>query len=865
MEEHLTECAEVMIAQQAEYREQTGKALHEVENIERRRLEFLKESILRYCQATEGMNEHLQEILFGLISKASAANMQGDVEQLERDIESIRTHTFGATRKIVESGAREGVVGSGEVVLPPDDLTTPPANDQQTEDDLIFTLRSNMLSLDRVRDALECLRLATQRATSAFIDFGEMEKHCARLTIKGLEKHGYASQRPATTYSLSASTIMKTADPKCADCVEQYELPLTSQGWCGMIELIQKVIESHHTSAAILVEKCSIMSDSTMRRLDVSLRTANDALADANKRVDNANAMQAKLSLKLSRIRKELRERRLASQAGKHVPQRHESGGDSETSDTLERESFDSEALTLTPKRRAGSVTEMVDGRSGEQARPLSATDKRRHEKGARQEKGVIHGLESLGTAFGAAAVNALGAATGVLESSTERNISRIAILEEEERICEDSLKAAVAETATVLRTCVGDLIPCVETLKGVIANEIEKLKGSYMLMLDSCMMGVNTSIAAVAKLKKCAERIDIVSDLNTFLSVVEKAHSGSLEEDRKIQLAQEVFDTHIKKFIKIENELVDLERQNEKESVAYEELLHQQETNNPGSLYAATAAAAGLRGRGFLPAAKPRRSRSVGDRGVEGGPLGSPSQVEDVADALPESNTSEGPAAINVTIAAQPSTESEAMIVPPLSISDVTSSAPLSPVHASRTSSDSVNDAEDLEKKCTQESASESTAQFVPIAEDNDDRFSSPPQEFQSDDYSHPTLLQRQQSEDTVMTSEYSQVRITTHVSDSSLEYAPHVVRMDSNSFTPGSSPPRSSSSVGKDAVGIATMGAKSPTMPQSSSGVTTPQSLSHLASPELVKFDLPADEKIVEYFSCAIYPKRGLLTHGR
>jgi hypothetical protein len=35
--------------------------------------------------------------------------------------------------------------------------------------------------------------------------------------------------------------------------------------------------------------------------------------------------------------------------------------------------------------------------------------------------------------------------------------------------------------------------------------------------------------------------------------------------------------------------------------------------------------------------------------------------------------------------------------------------------------------------------------------------------------------------------------------------------------------------------------------------------------ASPELAKFDLPPTEKVLEYFSCALYPKRGLLTHGR
>ena len=34
---------------------------------------------------------------------------------------------------------------------------------------------------------------------------------------------------------------------------------------------------------------------------------------------------------------------------------------------------------------------------------------------------------------------------------------------------------------------------------------------------------------------------------------------------------------------------------------------------------------------------------------------------------------------------------------------------------------------------------------------------------------------------------------------------------------------------------------------------------------SSELAKFDLPPTEKVLEYFTCALYPKRGLLTHGR
>lgn len=541
-------------------------------------------------------------------------------------------------------------------------------NQLKVEDDESSHLyKSNLMVFDRLKDAIESFKRSAQRANGTFADISDSEKLYFKSAIKILDKHGYGDGNIASTTNMISSSFT-TTEPKIIEVVDLYESKLCQSSWNHVIEVTHKLSEAHLTVSEILLNKCCVTTDNSQRRIDTIMREAIDRVHHVNKKIDGAKATQVRLKSKLNRVQKELRERRISANSphlttnsgrksgikddlldpgtgystststsssstppiatSQQQQQQIMNNQDFERNSDLTNSDFPSNRNSLSgidpidisnhtlPSPSSSSTTTTITNSTPSTSIPVPPPIQSSQRQ--RSEKGMIQGWESIGNVFGAAAVTALGAA-GVLESSTERNNNRIANLEEEESACIESLNAANSSTQVVIDLCVNDLSAIIMTLKQGISKEMENMKTSLVLFIDGHTVGLNIFLNVLHRLKSVTEGINIDDDMNQFHSNIRTA--AALNEERKVPniflLPQ------VEQFLIIHNDLVDLERENEKESIesGMNNNSNSNNSNNEtpsGSLYSASSATAANFKNKSLITSTPRRRRSRGNS-IEG------------------------------------------------------------------------------------------------------------------------------------------------------------------------------------------------------------------------------------------------------
>lgn len=585
IENDLSELTSVLRHQQEEYNISLSNALQEIESIENERLNFIKTGLLRFYQANNGMSDHLTQIFEHLKSLISTLDIHVDVETFERELELAKS-SFRERSNSMQQHLAYGIAtdrNSGEIPLlentyPTQQLSGSPISDssmplqiaassryKSEDDEASKLLRSNFMIFDRLKDGIDCLKKSAQRATGTFAEISDAEKQYSKSALKVLEKHGYAVAGHIThTTTNKISNSFASPDSKLRDLVNLYESSFCRAGWDNVTQVTEKLSEAHLTVAEVLLDKCCVITDNAQRKMDGNVKEATDKVHQINKKIDGAKASQMRLKSKLNRVQKELKDRRIAANSPRKA---------------LREDTSDSGNISLS--QHQGGI---VDGGESERFSDLSPNDQSLGKKSnnpgselvdtnhsshppfsmqkAKSEKGMIQGWESLGNAFGVVAVTALGAA-GVLESSSERNNSRIANLEEEEAACLESLNTVAASTQVVVDLCVNDLSAIIMSLKQGLSKEMENLKSSLMLFIDGHTVGLNISINVLARLKYATDSIDIQQDISHFRANIIVATLAN--EERKHPNPFSL--PPVEEFVRLRNDIVDLERLDERES----------------------------------------------------------------------------------------------------------------------------------------------------------------------------------------------------------------------------------------------------------------------------------------------------------
>ena len=582
LENDLSELTSVLRHQQEEYNVSLSTALQEIEAIENERLNFIKTGLLRFYQANNGMSDHLTQIFEHLKSLILNLDIHVDVETFERELELAKSSFRDRSNSMQQHHVTYGIApdrNSGEISLlentfPTQQLSGSPISDssiplpiaastryKSEDDEASKLLRSNFMIFDRLKDGIDCLKKSAQRATGVFAEISDAEKQYSKSALKALEKHGYAVAGHIAHTTNKISNSFASPDSKLRDLVNLYESSFCRAGWDNVTQVTEKLSEAHLTVAEVLLDKCCVITDNAQRKMDGNVKEATDKVHQINKKIDGAKASQMRLKSKLNRVQKELKDRRIAansprkalredtSDSGNISLSQHQGG----IVDGGESERFSDHDQPL-GKKSNNTGSELVE--SNHSSHPPFTMQK------AKSEKGMIQGWESLGNAFGVVAVTALGAA-GVLESSSERNNSRIANLEEEEAACLESLNTAAASTQVVVDLCVNDLSAIIMSLKQGLSKEMENLKSSLMLFIDGHTVGLNISINVLARLKYATDSIDIQQDISHFHANIIVATLANEERKHPNPFCL----PPVEEFVPLRNDIVDLERLNERES----------------------------------------------------------------------------------------------------------------------------------------------------------------------------------------------------------------------------------------------------------------------------------------------------------
>lgn len=679
--------------------------------MEHSRLSFLRESLFRFCQACSGMFEHSGQILNDLRNSAILLESSTDFDSFERQLSSIASS------------------------VPPASPTGQDTDESNTTAENTAELATVFHVIDKMKYCIDHLKVLASRSVNTFTEMSEAEKAFGAKTSKLFEKHGYSAK---TTKSFQNAITT-------AELVSLHEEPKTKElGWNAVVTGISRFAEAHMVIAEVIADKCSVIIDSTLRKLDILKRDTQEKQVAAAKKVEMARASLSKVETKLKRVRRELKGRRSKQADGS-------SGVEEDITIDID------ESVHIDDQKEA---KDLKDGK------PESSKD---------AQKSVMHGLESLGTALGVAVKGS---------QANERNANRINVLEDEEKAYLDVMQTAKDSVTLVLETSVSEMKLVVDAVKVDIKKHINELKLAYQMFLDCYILGHDICRKAIEKVREDSANIDIDQDLLHFLKSIQAA---STEKSSVVNIP--IFEV----FVPLRHDAIEQERNNRMDELE-----------------------------------EKKRRGSVGEDTLGDAPYTHESDEvnDDVLSARQSLRLDSGDQLL-VDDVMQVNEEASAPVIrsescPPVSV-DTEKLMHLEKVKSEPILS-TVTDALD---ESMNEMIDTSTLTVTPI------------------DTSTPLVHEDISTVSPVAAFSPSQL---TPPPTPTQQTSPPLEKSPEKRPRPASTPD------------ISTMNRMniSPYY-----GVAPREET--FVSPELVKFGLPTGEKILEYFSCALYPKKGIMSHGR
>jgi hypothetical protein len=801
-EEGLKKCITDLTNQHDDFYTELRRSLYEIESIESMRQQFFKDALLRYCQATFGMLEHVEQVLTSLRQYLDVLDACKDVDDFEKLYNNIHNNgtidennvtmkfinslSSGNITEIVQSPSNPNTaqsVASSSVFLEESTISTSDAALRSP----IAMLKKYIVLLDWLKVCLDTLKGVCLKATTSFTEVGDAQKFYGKIAMKIFEKHGYSKSAVAAASS-SAASLLKAADAKCADLVSRYESPMCRLGWNSVVQSIEKFAEAHSTSSEIILEKGCTTIENLHKKIDIHKKDISDKLGVIMKRLEGAKAAEVKVSGKLAKVRKELRDRRgkvISKEDAASLPLSDASVRGESQNDHFSNEMIDSS----------------TSGQKVDDAMDISTSGSKVDES-----NNVSSAMSSTArisfTALGA--VSAFGAAVGV-GASVERNMSRISVLEDEEKALTEQYLTARASLEVVSQESTAEMLSLINNTKNSVSKYISDIAFSFRSILDGHNVSLNITKGAIEKAFSEAQNIDITSDMENFSLQVKKL-AVQPTEDNKPAVNRKVVIPPLPIFTPIIIEAIEIERTNERESLKNEKLKGDSSVSAASLLTNANG--------------DDEHDTDASDTGVYNKGAVSDDEMLNDKDVF-FNHPSDGVTHIDKH-------KDKVSDHQKLSITDTVDET-LTPIP---------------EEGVENNNESESKGMSTPIRVDNEkDEFKAASANKSPNSALSVSVLEEKEGRPSAFSDD---IFSAIHPSDESNT----VLRSISSPL------PSNSSSHAR---------ALSPSLSTSGTYTTQPNKEENLVAPELAKFGMSSSEKILEYFSCALYPKRGLLTHGR
>jgi hypothetical protein len=276
---------------QADLKEEIGRSLCELKDLEENRLQFLRESLNKLCLADDLCIDRMNETATANMTQISALNAETEISGLLLSIDSMLTE--------VSSQEASSSSGNGE------------------------TTAENCADLypcvDKLLESFEYTRSTLQRLNFGILEVIEAEKSFCKGIQKLLDKHG----NPKTTQNRRASAtaasmgIGTAPTPAAAELLASFESPSTRAAWEHYIRSYSIRLDMHSQAVEVFTEKICVPLEAVISSLHNSRRELNDRKTASVKCIEAAQSNIQKQSQKLAKVQQTLRERRVTVRRAK--------------------------------------------------------------------------------------------------------------------------------------------------------------------------------------------------------------------------------------------------------------------------------------------------------------------------------------------------------------------------------------------------------------------------------------------------------------------------------------------------------------------------------------------------------------------
>ena len=560
-----------------------------IEALEKNRLDFMKEGLSRFCQACQGMLDHVDLLITEQIEQAAAIDFEAEVNDLQ--LENIQ------------------VLKSSE----------------DNESDPYLT---TIAVIEKIKEGMDSVKALIQRSTTTMTELSDAGKKFSKNCNRLVDRHVSASG-PSKGSSLSDTAAMLRVGPAIpyaqpiGALLGNLEAPHVRKGWELSISSVAKFAEAYQTGAEVIAEKCCSSAESLQRRIDAGRKEMLETLTASCKRVDTLQKSLSSTVNKLRRVRRDLES--LRSSTATAAASGAQLVGSPPDKGYLSGDASEDEGPLITSKLPSPPLVPHSD--PGELPDQGSTKPNKQRSGSMLLPSLSIQSLDPLKIG------SKLGAAVG-FESASDRKVSRISTLEDEETRLVEMESLAMVSLQNNRECTVTELGTSAETSKQNLSRDLLNIKMVLQILMDCHRLSLEICQKAVLSIKGEYESIDTTSDFEQFLILVratctaivdgsssynmDSTHTGGTKPSfATFEIPPEEI------FVPVNNSVVATERQNRAASVLSETL--PDEEQKAGDVLSITAEQAemglvsgGMSASGQITKSPPRAVRATSIDGAD-------------------------------------------------------------------------------------------------------------------------------------------------------------------------------------------------------------------------------------------------------
>ena len=507
------------------------RVMCELDDIDKKRLCLMRDNLGLFSFCGEALFDRMSQSMNAVSAQIQALDLDSEINMLQKAIDvppsSSEILKWKDTISVIPVECLD-VFLKGGMIASDNTAAHPPIE--------------AYVMVDRLVDSLDFFRGVTLRAMHTMIELADAEKTFKKSATRVVEKLGF------TKSAIKSSGVSVGS---CVDLIAQVESPTTRHAWESTFKAFGLISDVHSKAAEWYVEKGSQPLDALVRRFDNYKRDLIEKQVSDSKQIENLKSVISKLISKLSKVQKELHDRRVTVGKDKDKSRLDAAPSADVISSTLDinlerigsfsgekdyladatsiegslagrLSSLDNSEVAVsggpnsapTAMPAVGVPTTVAPTASSTSTSTISLSTSPLHKR----SNNILQSFQTLKTAAysikEAVRETKLGEAVG-METTAERFQrieNRIITLEQEERAYLETLLTTIDSVKIVYETTVSSFKDGYEAMRGALVSELAQAKTIFESLLSCNINAIDQSRAALQAVKEAHGAIHLVS-----------------------------------------------------------------------------------------------------------------------------------------------------------------------------------------------------------------------------------------------------------------------------------------------------------------------------------------------------------------